>query len=101
MHPLYDALHGPTASSSQIRFILPERVDQRTQREIFNSASASIHCQIQQYTQSVILLYLYHGKRFCVDKENDDEHDANLVKWTNNTSFDKYDHQKKELNKYN
>ena len=97
MHPLYDALSGPTASSSQIRFILPERVEQRTQRAFFNSISASIQRQIKPYTRDVTPLYLYHGKRFCVDKQNDDESDANLFQWTVSSSFDMYDHQKKKL----
>ena len=86
--PLYSALHRPRANDSVIEWseVKNSSCEQRRQNKKQKQLSHSL---------KTTPLYLYHGKRYCVEKENED-YDASteLFDETCNALHYKYDDQK-------
>ena len=83
---IYSALHGPVANKSQLNFIYD--VNQRKHYE-----NPRVLAQWKRNPS----LFLYHGKRYCAEKQNEDNNGASLFDAVNNASNKLYDHQTQSL----
>ena len=86
--PLYTALHGPRANDSVIQWSEEQNSSCEQQRQNKNQKQLS-------HLINTTPLYLYHGKRYCVERENeDDDTSTELFDETRNALRYKYDYQK-------
>ena len=86
--PLYTALHGPRANDSVIEWseVQNSSCEQQRQNKKQKQLSHSVNSTP---------LYLYHGKRYCVEKENEDDGaQTELFDKNCNALHYKYDDQK-------
>ena len=77
--PLYSALHGPTSNISSVDWYDLEK---------------KLYPRNEEAIRQLPFLYLYHGKRFCVERENEDDSDVSLFHSTKDASLGMYDHQR-------
>ena len=86
MDPLYSALHGPTATNSYCVCVdVPNPQTKHSKQRNYTA---------KHQLKNTSSLYLYHGKRFCVGRENEDDSDASLFHSTKDASLGMYDHQR-------
>ena len=80
-HPLYTAFHGPSANFSFINWI----------NDIFGGNERHyIGDNLLSVWRPRTPLYLYHGKRRCVSKEDEDGNFAQLFDGNDDASLEKY-----------
>ena len=78
-NPLYSALHGPAGNEQDMCYYFDKKMRKRV----------TVCDEVLKYCKKPNVLYLYHGERYCVEKENktdnandklfDDSKDASTV----------------------
>ena len=100
-HPLCSALQGPTANDSELMW--PSFV--RNENELKLTTTKHGKNLLDEW-KSPTSLYLYHDKRYCVSRENDDKSDVclfssdNASQFQNDASNKMYEHQFKDYKLY-
>ena len=91
---IYSALAGPSANKSAFFYEYVLTPENKVLRKEFE-------CEMRKMWRKVEPLYLYHGERYCVDVENNEENDPDIFNDSEDGSKQMYQEQMSRFERNN